>query len=284
MVGIPTRGVQTLPAPKFLPVVRLHVVVRAVANHGSPLRAPVVTLRHLGALVSECTQVDLAAITRTLFARRFESIGCCSLASLATCTEQMVVHGGLRVCACAFGGTQAGTQRDAMGQGASSQAAALTHDDTPDGTMIKEGDVDCTIAKVSQGIVLEHSLWQISGSKGYLRGKDETLVLPVSIANLTRLTKQPFPLWVPTTHAKRLLKALQESYMHVDEPRAWGAGAFALKDFSGVSCEALLAALQTAQVQEDLYLIEFGMKMPWGVWKYGTFLPPCSPPFTHASR
>lgn len=66
-------------------------------------------------------------------------------------------------------------------------------------------------------------------------------------------------------------------YVHVDEPSTWGTGAFAAKDFSGVSGEALLAALQ-ASLTHDLYVIEFGMKMPWAVWRYGAFfLPPCAP-------
>ena len=99
-----------------------------------------------------------------------------------------------------------------MGQQASSPAVPLTNAVTPDGDMLGEGDVDCTIAKVSQDIIGEHSLWQISGSKGFIKGKDVTLVLPVDIDNLTRLTKLPIPLFVRTTDAKGLMKALQKLY------------------------------------------------------------------------
>ena len=72
-------------------------------------------------------------------------------------------------------------------------------------------------------------------------------------------------------------------YVHVDEPRTWGTGAFAAKDFSGVSSEALLAALQ-ASLTHDVYVIEFGMKMPWGTWRYGAFLLPRCAPLSSAFR
>jgi hypothetical protein len=63
----------------------------------------------------------------------------------------------------------------------------------------------------------------------------------------------------------------------VGEPRTWGTGAFAAKDYSDVTSEALMAALEAEQVT-NLYVIEFGTKMPWSVWRYGAFfLPPCAP-------
>ena len=107
-----------------------------------------------------------------------------------------------------------------MGQQASSPAVPLTNAVTPDGAMLGKGDVDCTIACVSTAIIAEHALWQVSGTPGYLRGKDATLVLPkgVTVDKLTRMTKLPIQLWVPTTHAEGLVKALQESYLAFAPP------------------------------------------------------------------
>ena len=107
-----------------------------------------------------------------------------------------------------------------MGQQASSPAVSLTPADTPNDSMIGQGDVDCTIGCVSTAIIAEHALWQVSGTPGYLRGKDATLVLPkgVTVDKLTRMTKLPIQLWVPTTHAEGLVKALQESYLAFAPP------------------------------------------------------------------
>ena len=55
-------------------------------------------------------------------------------------------------------------------------------------------------------------------------------------------------------------------YEHVTEPEVLGTGCFTEKDHSDVSSQALLNAMHAAQVP-NLYVIEYGGKIPWDVWK-----------------